>query len=106
MSVSDRGTRFELQPCKVAGVVPPGNRNDGGWTAQDWLTRDVRPWKSFSKFWHGTDPYQDERKMAKFAQYAIAASQEALNDAGWWPENPRDQEMTVILHFTKIWPFS
>lgn len=34
--------------------------------------------------------------MAQYAQYAIVASQEALEDAGWQPKNDHDQEMTVI----------
>ena len=41
------------------------------------------------------DPVQDGRRMAKFMQYAIVAAQEALDDAGWHPESPRDQDMTV-----------
>ena len=39
---------------------------------------------------------QDERKMAKFAQYATAASFEALEDADWFPKSEYDKEMTVI----------
>ena len=33
--------------------------------------------------------------MAMFAQYAMAASHEALEDAGWYPQNNDEQEMTV-----------
>ena len=33
--------------------------------------------------------------MAKFTQYAIAATQEALEDANWYPEDPGAQEATV-----------
>lgn len=35
-------------------------------------------------------------------QYALAASQEALDDAGWHPESEHDKEMTVniiLLYF-------
>ena len=34
--------------------------------------------------------------MAKFAQYAIAASQEALDDAGWNPKVPEDLTMSGV----------
>lgn len=40
-------------------------------------------------------PIQDERKMAKFAHYAMAASEEALEDAGWKPTSNEDLEATV-----------
>lgn len=33
--------------------------------------------------------------MSKFMQYAIAATQEALDDAQWHPEEERQKEMTV-----------
>ena len=33
--------------------------------------------------------------MAKFMQYAVVASQEALDDAHWHPKSEEDQEMTV-----------
>ncbi len=33
--------------------------------------------------------------MAKFAQYAMVASEEALNDAGWAPHKEEDLEATV-----------
>lgn len=33
--------------------------------------------------------------MARFAQYAMVASEEALNDAGWMPKEEEDLEATV-----------
>ena len=33
--------------------------------------------------------------MAKFAQYAMVAAEEALKDAGWEPKSEEDLEMTV-----------
>ena len=33
--------------------------------------------------------------MSKFMGYAMAASQEALDDAGWKPKMEEEQEMTV-----------
>jgi hypothetical protein len=35
--------------------------------------------------------------MARFAQYAMVASEEALSDAGWAPKNESDLEATVRL---------
>jgi 3-oxoacyl-(acyl-carrier-protein) synthase len=33
--------------------------------------------------------------MAKFAQYAMVAAEEALKDAGWEPKSEEDREMTA-----------
>jgi hypothetical protein len=33
--------------------------------------------------------------MATFMQYAAITTDEALQDANWYPEDPKDQEMTV-----------
>ena len=38
---------------------------------------------------------QDQRRMSTFMQYAMAASSEALDDAGWHPNTDQEQEMTV-----------
>jgi 3-oxoacyl-[acyl-carrier-protein] synthase II len=35
--------------------------------------------------------------MARFAQYAMAASQEALDDAEWHPNKAEDLEATVMF---------
>jgi 3-oxoacyl-(acyl-carrier-protein) synthase len=40
---------------------------------------------------------QDERRMARFAQYAMVASEEALKDAGWSPKDEEDLEATVQM---------
>ena len=37
--------------------------------------------------------------MAKFMQYAVVATKEALEDADWHPEDPKEQEMTVCFAF-------
>lgn len=42
VSVKDRSPQFAALPCQVVAVVREGLRVDGGWTASDWLTRDVR----------------------------------------------------------------
>ena len=35
--------------------------------------------------------------MAQYMQYAVVAAREALDDAGWHPEDPKEQDMTVSL---------
>lgn len=37
--------------------------------------------------------------MSKFMQYAMLASSEALEDAGWRPQTDRQREMTVSLDY-------
>ena len=64
-----------------------------------WLEsrRMAEPWRSFSRVLQQAHNwlYEDERRMAKFTQYAMAATQEALEDANWHPEDPGAQEATV-----------
>ncbi|OJJ30676.1 hypothetical protein ASPWEDRAFT_121409, partial [Aspergillus wentii DTO 134E9] len=78
VNVNHRDSRFKDLPCQIAAVVPPGTRQDGGWKASEWVSRD------------------DERKMARFAQYAMAATDEALEDAGWKPTTFEQREATGI----------
>ena len=40
---------------------------------------------------------QDERRMATFSQYALAATAEALSDAAWAPEDDEGRDVTVSL---------
>ncbi|KAJ5088284.1 mitochondrial beta-keto-acyl synthase [Penicillium angulare] len=78
VNVNHRDKRFEEQPCQIAAVVPQGKKEDGCWTASEWLSRG------------------EERKMAMFAQYAMAATEEALEDAGWKPTAFEEREVTGI----------
>ncbi|GFN15101.1 putative beta-ketoacyl synthase (Cem1) [Aspergillus tubingensis] len=78
VNVNHRDARFADLPCQIAAVVPQGARKDGCWTASEWLSRD------------------DERKMARFAQYAMAASEEALEDSGWKPTDFEQREATGV----------
>lgn len=77
-STVSRGPQFDLLPSKVAGLVPLGRREEGKWQAKDWL------------------PASEERQMALFAQYAIASTHEALDDAGWHPVAQKDLEATGV----------
>ena len=78
VSTSSKGPAFEALPSRVAGLVPQGSVEDGKWQARDWLSTS------------------EERQMALFAQYAIAATQEALDDAGWHPTTEQDLESTGV----------
>jgi len=78
VSTKSRGPQFESLPSRVAGLVPHGRRENGGWQARDWL------------------PASEERQMALFAQYAIASAHEALEDAGWHPTAQEDLEATGV----------
>ena len=42
VSLKDKGKAFEQQKCQVAGLVPEGWKEDGGWTVSEWLSGDVR----------------------------------------------------------------
>lgn len=65
-------------PSTVAGIVPEGSKGEGKWQVSDWLNKG------------------DERRMAKFTQYAIAATEMALEDAGWRPTKQEDKEATGV----------
>lgn len=40
-SIKQRGPEFAALPSQVAGVVPQGDREDGGWNAKEWLQPGV-----------------------------------------------------------------
>jgi 3-oxoacyl-[acyl-carrier-protein] synthase II len=78
VSTSSKGAVFDTLPSRVAGLIPLGSRENGLWQAKDWL------------------PASEERQMALFAQYAVAAAHEALQDAAWHPTRHEDLEMTGV----------
>lgn len=45
---------------------------------------------------------KDERRMAKFVQYTMASTEEALVDAGWKPESVEEREATACIFATYI----
>lgn len=72
-------SRWHELPSTVAGMVPTGGgKKEGKWLASDWITNG------------------EERRMAKFTQYAIAAAEMALSDAGWRPETQEEKAMTGV----------
>ncbi|CAA9963275.1 3-oxoacyl-[acyl-carrier-protein] synthase [Pyrenophora teres f. maculata] len=76
VSIKHRSPEFALLPSQVAGIVPEGKQDDGGWISKEHLSPS------------------DERRMARFAQYAMVASEEALQDSGWFPKKEEDLEST------------
>lgn len=64
----------------VAGVVPSGQAGnaEAKWLSSDWLDGS------------------EQRRMSKFAQYAMAAAEMALADAGWKPTCQTDLESTGV----------
>ncbi|KAH0288836.1 ketoacyl synthase domain-containing protein, partial [Aureobasidium sp. EXF-3399] len=77
-NIRDRDSKFATLPSQVAGVIPPGNRVDGGWNSKEWLQLG------------------DDRKMALFSQYAMASAEEALQDAKWMPQSEEDLQATGV----------
>lgn len=79
-SVADREPkeRWQELTSTVAGVVPLGGIAKGGWDAGDWLSA------------------AEQRRMSRFTQYAIAASEMALKDAEWDIIAEADKEETGV----------
>ena len=66
-------------PAKIAGQVPPGEAADGLFDADDY----VAP--------------KDQRKVDRFIVYGMAAAQQAVEDAGWTPDDEESLERTGVL---------
>ena len=66
-------------PAKVAAQVPPGDTANGGFNADDWV------------------PPKDQRRMDTFIIYALAATEEAVRDAGWKPDDEEERIRTGVL---------
>ncbi len=65
--------------CKIACRIPRGDGTDGTYNPDDWL-----------------EP-KEQRKVDDFIVFAIAAAEQALNDADWHPESYEDQTRTGVL---------
>jgi len=66
-------------PAKIAGLVPRGETASGLFNADDWV---------FPK---------DQRKMDEFIVYALTAATQAVDDAGWKPDDAENRERTGVL---------
>ena len=76
-----RITEFEVEdiPARIACQIPRGDGTDGTFNPDDWM-----------------EP-KEQRKVDPFIVYAMAASTQALDDAGWHPETYEDQCATGTL---------
>ena len=66
-------------PCRIGGQIPAGDKADGLFSAEQWM--DAR----------------EIRKVDRFILYALAASRQALDDAGWQPKTYDEQTSTGVL---------
>jgi len=66
-------------PSKIAGQVPLGSRADGRFNADEFV------------------PPKDQRKNDRFIVYALAATKEAVEDAGWMPSDEESLERTGTM---------
>lgn len=78
VSTRSLGPEFNALPSQVAGIVPSGPSSTGGWQADEHVTPT------------------EIRQAAKFAQFGLAASAEALNDAGFPNGDGLEPEMTGV----------
>lgn len=70
--------RWDGLTSTVAGIVPSGDGGKGQWRASDWLEPN------------------EQRRMSRFTQYAVAASDMALEDAGWKAASSEELEATGV----------
>ena len=66
-------------PVKIAGQVPTGNLADGYFNADEYVLA------------------KDRRRMGDFIVFAMAAAQQAVEDAGWKPTDNHELERTGVL---------
>jgi 3-oxoacyl-[acyl-carrier-protein] synthase II len=65
--------------CQIACFVPRGSLSEGKFNPDDWM-----------------EP-KEQRKVDDFIIYAMAAAQQALEDAGWQADTPQKQERTGAM---------
>ncbi|ESR27233.1 3-oxoacyl-[acyl-carrier-protein] synthase, KASII [Lutibaculum baratangense AMV1] len=66
-------------PCKIAARVPRGDGSDGTYNPDQWM-----------------EP-KEQRKVDEFIVYAMAAAEQALDDADWHPTSYEDQAASGVL---------
>lgn len=74
-------TRFDASqlPARIACEIPRGDGSDGTYNPDDWV------------------PAKDQRKLDGFITYAITAATQAVEDAGWMPEDEEERCRTGVL---------
>jgi 3-oxoacyl-[acyl-carrier-protein] synthase II len=73
--------RFETADlaARIAGLIPHGDGSNGTYNPDQWM-----------------EP-KEQRKVDDFIVFAMAAATQALDDAGWHPSTPDDQNTTGVL---------
>ena len=66
-------------PAKIAGMVPEGSKDEGGFDASEWLE------------------VKEQRKIDRFILFGMVAAQQAVEDSGWRPTEAEDQERTGVM---------
>jgi 3-oxoacyl-[acyl-carrier-protein] synthase II len=76
-----RITEFEVSDlaCQIACCIPRGRHVDGAYDPDEWM-----------------EP-KEQRKVDDFIIYAMAAADQALEDAGWRPKSADDQAASGVL---------
>ncbi|KAI0180948.1 putative 3-oxoacyl--synthase [Hypoxylon sp. FL1284] len=70
--------RWRELTSTVAGIVPKSGTGEDRWRPGDWVSAP------------------DQRRMSTFTQYAMAATEMALEDAAWKPRKQEDLESTGV----------
>jgi len=80
-SGAGRITLFDAShlPTHIACEVPRGDGSNGTFNADDWLAP------------------KDQRKVDCFILFAMAAAAQAIDDAGWTPEDETERERTGVI---------
>jgi 3-oxoacyl-[acyl-carrier-protein] synthase II len=65
--------------CQIAARIPRGDGSNGTFNPDQWM-----------------EP-KEQRKVDDFIIFAMAAAQQALNDAGWKPRTSEEQERSGVL---------
>lgn len=80
-SGASRVERFKVDDltCQIACHIPDGDGSNGTYNADDWMVP------------------KDQRKVDKFIVFAMAAAQQALDDANWHPSSYEDQIASGVL---------
>ncbi|TQV80679.1 beta-ketoacyl-ACP synthase II [Denitrobaculum tricleocarpae] len=74
-------TEFDVSdiPSRIAGAVSGGDTNEGHFNADDYMAP------------------KDQRKVDRFIVYGMAAAQQAVEDAGWTPEDEESLLRTGVM---------
>ena len=73
--------RFEVSDiaCKIACMIPYGDGSNGTYNPDQWMEA------------------KEQRKVDDFIVYAMCAAKQALDDAGWQPKTPDEQNTTGVM---------